>query len=169
MFLFSKNDSINNYVVVFQHKEGSYAQTYRVRDENGKAKPFIMGCYGIGVSRLEAVVIESSHDERGCVWKKECAPFSVHIIVSNFKDETQAKFALELESALESAGIEVLLDDRDERFGVKIADFELIGNPFGVVVGKGLANDEVELIIRDGLIKEKVASREILGRLKELV
>lgn len=138
-------------------------------DENGKAKPFIMGCYGIGVSRLEAVVIESSHDERGCVWKKECAPFSVHIIVSNFKDETQAKFALELESALESAGIEVLLDDRDERFGVKIADFELIGNPFGVVVGKGLANDEVELIIRDGLIKEKVASSEILGRLKELV
>ena len=109
-------------------------------DENGKAKPFIMGCYGIGVSRLEAVVIESSHDERGCVWKKECAPFSVHIIVSNFKDEAQAKFALELESALESAGIEVLLDDRDERFGVKMADFELIGNPFGVVVGKGLAN-----------------------------
>ena len=138
-------------------------------DENGKAKPFIMGCYGIGVSRLEAVVIESSHDERGCVWKKECAPFSVHIIVSNFKDETQAKFALELESALESAGIEVLLDDRDERFGVKMADFELIGNPFGVVVGKGLANNEVELIIRDGLIKEKVASSEILGRLKELV
>ena len=138
-------------------------------DENGKAKPFIMGCYGIGVSRLEAVVIESSHDERGCVWKKECAPFSVHIIVSNFKDEAQAKFALELESALESAGIEVLLDDRDERFGVKIADFELIGNPFGVVVGKGLANAEVELIIRDGLIKEKVASSEILGRLKELV
>ena len=138
-------------------------------DENGKAKPFIMGCYGIGVSRLEAVVIESSHDERGCVWKKECAPFSVHIIVSNFKDETQAKFALELESALESAGIEVLLDDRDERFGVKMADFELIGNPFGVVVGKGLANAEVELIIRDGLIKEKVASSEILGRLKELV
>lgn len=138
-------------------------------DENGKAKPFIMGCYGIGVSRLEAVVIESSHDERGCVWKKECAPFSVHIIVSNFKDEAQAKFALELESALESAGIEVLLDDRDERFGVKMADFELIGNPFGVVVGKGLANDEVELIIRDGLIKEKVASSEILGRLKELV
>ncbi|MDL0105534.1 proline--tRNA ligase [Campylobacter vicugnae] len=138
-------------------------------DENGKAKPFIMGCYGIGVSRLEAVVIESSHDERGCVWKKECAPFSVHIIVSNFKDEAQAKFALELESALESAGIEVLLDDRDERFGVKMADFELIGNPFGVVVGKGLANAEVELIIRDGLIKEKVASSEILGRLKELV
>ncbi len=138
-------------------------------DENGKARPFIMGCYGIGVSRLEAVVIESSHDERGCVWKKECAPFSVHIIVSNFKDEAQAKFALELESALESAGIEVLLDDRDERFGVKMADFELIGNPFGVVVGKGLANNEVELIIRDGLIKEKVASSEILGRLKELV
>lgn len=138
-------------------------------DENGKAKPFIMGCYGIGVSRLGAVVIESSHDERGCVWKKECAPFSIHIIVSNFKDEAQAKFALELESALEALGVEVLLDDRDERFGVKMADFELIGNPFGVVVGKGLASGEVELIIRDGLIKQKVASSEILGRLKELV
>ena len=138
-------------------------------DENGKAKPFIMGCYGIGVSRLEAVIIESSHDDKGCVWKKECAPFSVHIIVSNFKDEAQAKFALELENSLENAQIEVLLDDRDERFGVKMADFELIGNPFGVVIGKGLLNGEVELIIRDGLIKEKIASSDILARLKELV
>ena len=138
-------------------------------DENGKAKPFIMGCYGIGVSRLEAVIIESSYDDKGCVWKKECAPFSVHIIVSNFKDEAQAKFALELENSLENAQIEVLLDDRDERFGVKMADFELIGNPFGVVIGKGLLNGEVELIIRDGLIKEKIASSDILARLKELV
>ena len=63
----------------------------------------------------------------------------------------------------------MLLDDRDERFGVKMADFELIGNPFGVVIGKGLLNGEVELIIRDGLIKEKIASSDILARLKELV
>lgn len=138
-------------------------------DENGKSKPFFMGCYGIGVSRLVAVMIEASHDEKGCIWKKECAPFIVHIIVSNTKDAKQMEFALNLESELESSGVEVLLDDRNERFGVKMADFELIGVPFGVVVGKGLQNSEVELIIRDGLEKVKVSSNEILGKLKEII
>ncbi|WP_162165514.1 proline--tRNA ligase [Campylobacter fetus] len=138
-------------------------------DENGKSKPFFMGCYGIGVSRLVAVMVEASHDEKGCIWKKECAPFIVHIIVSNTKDTNQLEFALNLESELESSGVEVLLDDRNERFGVKMADFELIGVPFGVVVGKGLQDAEVELIKRDGLEKVKVSSNEILGKLKEII
>lgn len=138
-------------------------------DENGKSKPFFMGCYGIGVSRLVAVMVEASHDEKGCIWKKECAPFIVHIIVSNTKDTKQLEFALNLESELESSGVEVLLDDRNERFGVKMADFELIGVPFGVVVGKGLQDAEVELIKRDGLEKVKVSSNEILGKLKEII
>ncbi|ANE35957.1 prolyl-tRNA synthetase [Campylobacter iguaniorum] len=138
-------------------------------DENGKAKPFYMGCYGIGVSRLVAVMIEASHDEKGCIWKKECAPFMVHIIISNIKDKEQMKFALNLEKELESLGVEVLCDDRNERFGVKMADFELIGVPFGVVVGKGLAEGEVELVKRAGLQKSKVSKNEIMSRLKELL
>ena len=93
----------------------------------------------------------------------------MHIIVSNTKDAKQMEFALNLESELESSGVEVLLDDRNERFGVKMADFDLIGVPFGVVVGKGLQNSEVELIIRDGLEKVKVSSNDILGKLKEII
>ena len=125
-------------------------------DENGKAQPFYMGCYGIGVSRLIAAMIESSHDEKGIIWSKQCAPFGVHIVVGDIKNEEQMNFALKLEKQLEDEGIEVLLDDRNERFGVKMADFELIGVPFGVVIGKSLANGEVEIITRKGLLKEKI-------------
>lgn len=138
-------------------------------DENGKSKPFFMGCYGIGITRLIAVMIEASHDEHGCVWKKECAPFDVHIVVSNIKDEEQIKLASELESELESAGVEVLLDDRNERFGSKIADFELIGIPLGVVIGKGLAQGEIELIKRENLEKTKVNASEALVAIKALI
>lgn len=125
-------------------------------DENGKTVPFYMGCYGIGVSRLIAAMIESSHDEKGIIWSKQCAPFGVHIVVGDIKNEEQMNFALKLEKQLEDASIEVLLDDRNERFGVKMADFELIGVPFGVVIGKSLANGEVEIITRKGLLKEKI-------------
>lgn len=137
-------------------------------DENGKSVPFYMGCYGIGVSRLVAVMIEASHDDKGCIWKKECAPYLVHIVISNIKDEEQVKFALNLESELEKLGIEVLVDDRNERFGVKMADYELIGIPFGVIVGKSLGSGKVELVLRDGLVKSEVDSSEILNELKKL-
>lgn len=136
-------------------------------DENGKAKPYIMGCYGIGVSRLMAVMIEASHDERGCVWKKECAPFEATIIISNLKDEQGVKFATELYESARAAGIDVLLDDRNERFGVKMNDFELIGVPFAILVGKGLADGKVEFITRDGLSKAEIAASEALAKLKE--
>ncbi len=128
-------------------------------DENGKARPFIMGCYGIGVSRLVAVAVEASHDERGCVWPAAIAPFGVHIVVGDFdKNAAQREFALNLEAKLEAAGVEVLLDDRAERFGVKMADFELIGCPVGVIIGKSLENSsEIEIITRKGLIKQKIS------------
>lgn len=136
-------------------------------DENGKAKPFYMGCYGIGVSRLVAVMIEASHDEKGCIWKKECAPFHVHIIISNLKDEAGVKFANELYSELKSFGISALLDDRNERFGVKMSEFELIGIPYAVVIGKGLEGGEVEFINRANLQKTSIAKDEILAKIKE--
>ena len=137
-------------------------------DENGKAKPFIMGCYGIGVSRLVAVAVEASHDEKGIIWNETLAPFKFEIIISNLKDEEGVKFAQGLYESLRATGVSVLLDDRNERFGVKMNDFELMGFPYAVIVGKGLAEGTVELVTRDGLTKETVKASEILARLKSL-
>lgn len=136
-------------------------------DENGKAKPFLMGCYGIGISRLIAVMIEASHDEKGCIWKKECAPFDVEIIISNLKDEAGVKFAFELYESLKKAGVSVIIDDRNERFGVKMNDFELIGFPYALLVGKEFANGKVEFITRDGLSKEAIEANEAFRKIKE--
>ena len=136
-------------------------------DENGKAKPFLMGCYGIGISRLIAVMIEASHDEKGCIWKKECAPFDVEIIISNLKDEAGVKFAFELYESLKKASVSVIIDDRNERFGVKMNDFELIGFPYALLVGKEFANGKVEFITRDGLSKEAIGANEAFRKIKE--
>ena len=136
-------------------------------DENGKAKPFLMGCYGIGISRLIAVMIEASHDEKGCIWKKECAPFDVEIIISNLKDEAGVKFAFELYESLKKAGVSVIIDDRNERFGVKMNDFELIGFPYALLVGKEIANGKVEFITRDGLSKEAIEANDAFRKIKE--
>ena len=136
-------------------------------DENGKAKPFLMGCYGIGISRLIAVMIEASHDEKGCIWKKECAPFNVEIIISNLKDEAGVKFAFELYESLKKAGVSVIIDDRNERFGVKMNDFELIGFPYALLVGKEFANGKVEFITRDGLSKETIGADDAFRKIKE--
>ena len=136
-------------------------------DENGKAKPFLMGCYGIGISRLIAVMIEASHDEKGCIWKKECAPFDVEIIISNLKDEAGVKFAFELYESLKKAGVSVIIDDRNERFGVKMNDFELIGFPYALLVGKEFANGKVEFITRDGLNKEAIEANDAFRKIKE--
>ena len=136
-------------------------------DENGKAKPFLMGCYGIGISRLIAVMIEASHDEKGCIWKKECAPFDVEIIISNLKDEAGVKFAFELYESLKKAGVSVIIDDRNERFGVKMNDFELIGFPYALLVGKEFANGKVEFITRDGLSKEAIGIDDAFRKIKE--
>ena len=136
-------------------------------DENGKAKPFLMGCYGIGISRLIAVMIEASHDEKGCIWKKECAPFDVEIIISNLKDEAGVKFAFELYDSLKKAGVSVIIDDRNERFGVKMNDFELIGFPYALLVGKEFANGKVEFITRDGLSKETIDANDAFRKIKE--
>lgn len=136
-------------------------------DENGKAKPFLMGCYGIGISRLIAVMIEASHDEKGCIWKKECAPFDVEIIISNLKDEAGVKFAFELYESLKKAGVSVIIDDRNERFGIKMNDFELIGFPYALLVGKEFANGKVEFITRDGLSKETIGADDAFRKIKE--
>jgi prolyl-tRNA synthetase len=138
-------------------------------DENGKAKPFIMGCYGIGVSRLIAAAIEQNHDDKGIIWPKEIAPFVVDIIVGDIKKQDQLDFAEELYEKLNKAGVKTILDDRNERFGPKIADFELVGFPVGVIIGKKLKNGKVE--IRDRKTEEKfeVDKDLALEKIMELV
>jgi prolyl-tRNA synthetase len=118
-------------------------------DSNGKSRAFEMGTYGIGVSRLIAAVIEQSHDDRGCIWTKETAPYMVDVIVSNGKKEEELNAGMKIYEDLKAAGIETIIDDRKkERFGFKMGDFELIGFPYAVVVGKKLAEGMVELVDR---------------------
>ena len=138
-------------------------------DENGKSRPFEMGTYGIGISRLLAAIIEQNHDDRGCIWTKASAPFAVEIIVSNIGDEKQMQAAEKLYEELRDMGVEVLFDDRKERFGFKMNDFELIGIPYAVIIGKKLSEGSVELVERRGLERESVALDEIVALLKERI
>ena len=131
-------------------------------DQDSQSKPFIMGCYGIGISRLLPAILEQKADEKGCVWSKASAPFSVQIIIANTKNEQQSRYALELYQALLAKGVAVLCDDRDLRFGAKMADFELVGAAlYGVVVGKGLESNVIECITRDGLQKQELEANDI--------
>ena len=117
-------------------------------NEKGQATPFEMGTYGMGVSRLIAATIEQHHDDKGCIWTKETAPYMVNIMVSNIKDEEQLAFGENLYKQLQEAGVEVILDDRKERFGFKMKDAELIGFPYTIIVGKELVNGNVQIVER---------------------
>ncbi|MCG3659838.1 proline--tRNA ligase [Aliarcobacter butzleri] len=148
----------------------SSAMNANFLDENGKAKPFIMGCYGIGVSRLVAAVIEQNHDDKGCIWTKATAPFMVDIIVSNSKKEEEAKVGDELYSKLKQTGISTILDDRiNARFGFKMSDFELLGFPYAVVIGKKLEDGLVEIVDRKTLEKIDVKVDEVISKILELI
>ncbi len=138
-------------------------------DQNGKTKPFIMGCYGIGVSRLISAAIEQNHDEKGIIWPKEIAPFLADIIISDVKKAEQLNFAEKLYKDLTSAGVKTMLDDRRERFGVKMADFELIGFPVGIIVGKKLKNGKVEIRNRKTNEKFEADINEVLEKILEIV
>lgn len=112
---------------------------------DGQSRVPVMGCYGIGVSRLMAAIVEQSHDEHGIIWPASVAPYQVHLIPISVKDTAQMELAEELYQQLSGAGVEVLLDDRDERPGVKFKDADLIGIPFRIVVGKGASEGTVEV------------------------
>jgi len=138
-------------------------------DENGKSKPFVMGTYGIGISRLLAAIIEQNHDDKGCIWTKESTPFAVQIIISNIKKDPEREAGEKLYEELKAQGVDALLDDRKERFGFKIKDFELIGIPLAVVIGKNLADGKAELILRDGLEKIEVDATSLLDEVMRRV
>lgn len=133
-------------------------------DASGQNKPMIMGCYGIGVSRLLAAVAEQSHDDEGLLWPEELAPYRVHILQMTVKDQEQALLAESLYTELNGAGISSLLDDRDERAGVKFKDAGLIGIPVVLVVGKSAGEDKVEYWDRKSGTKEVITSAEAVSR-----
>lgn len=137
-------------------------------DENGKEKPMIMGCYGIGIGRSAAAAIEQNHDEAGICWPKPLAPYMVSVVPVNMKDAEAVQAAEDIYNALIEKGIEVLIDDRNERAGVKFKDSELIGIPFRVTVSaKTLAQGSVELKERAKddamLVKTEAVIDELLG------
>ena len=139
-------------------------------DENGKAKPFIMGCYGIGVSRLVAAVIEQNHDEKGCIWTKSTTPFMVDIIVSNSKNEDEKNMGEKIYEELKASNVEVILDDRiNARFGFKIGDFELLGFPYAIIIGKKLSDGIVEIVDRKTLLKTEVKIEEVVSKILNLI
>ena len=149
----------------------TYSQALKAEflDENGKAKPFEMGTYGMGVSRLVAATIEQHHDDLGCIWTSATAPYMVNIMISNIKDAEQSALGEELYSQLQKANVEVILDDRKERFGFKMKDAELIGFPYTIIIGKELVNGLVQIYDRTTKEKTPVSKDEIFTKIVEMV
>ncbi|OBZ16746.1 proline--tRNA ligase [Bacillus sp. FJAT-26390] len=129
----------------------------------GTEQPFIMGCYGIGVSRLLSAVLEQHTDSNGIIWPKAIAPYQVHVVPVSAKDQVQMDLALHIAARLQEAGVETLLDDRDERPGVKFKDSDLIGIPLRIVVGKHAAEGIVELKRRSESEAQKLGLEEAIA------
>lgn len=140
-----------------------------VLDENGRAIPVIMGCYGIGVSRLISAIVEQNADEFGMNWPEEIAPFNVHVIPVNVKNDEQRLLAEELSQTLTASGYEVLVDDRKERAGVKFADSDLIGIPVRVTVGKKASEGIVEVKLRQSGETIEVKKEELINTIRILL
>ncbi|WP_455755878.1 proline--tRNA ligase [Sulfurimonas sp.] len=147
----------------------SSALDAKFNDESGKPKAFEMATFGIGVSRLVASVIEQNHDENGCIWTKETCPYMVNIMVSNIKDYAQTALGEELYLKLQDKNVEVILDDRKDRFGFKMKDAELIGFPYTIIIGKELANGQVQIYDRKTTEKTSVNVDEVMSKIMELI
>ena len=128
------------------------------KDENMKDHPIVMGCYGIGVTRTMAAIIEQHHDDNGIVWPIAVAPYHVIITVMKPDDEVQAKVADQIYGELTAAGVEVMLDDRKERPGVKFKDADLLGIPVRITVGRGAADGMIEYKMRRDADKEEMSA-----------
>jgi prolyl-tRNA synthetase len=148
-----------------------YAQALNltVLDHNGKSQIVTMGSYGIGVTRAVAAIAEQTHDEIGLNWPVELAPAKVHIVAAG-KDELLFETALKLGAELEDHGISVMVDDRrDASPGVKFKDAELIGNPIIVVIGKALADGNVEVRVRKSGVKSEIALTQAVTSIAQLL
>lgn len=131
-------------------------------DENGKTHPYVMGCYGIGVTRTAAAAVEAHYDEWGIKWPVAIAPYHVVVVPVSTNDETQMTVALKIYDELLKAGIEVVLDDRDERPGVKFKDADLIGFPYRITIGKTISEGLVEYKVRESGVVTKVTPEQVI-------
>ena len=138
-------------------------------DENGKAKPYIMGCYGIGVSRLIAAIIEQNNDENGIIWPKEVAPYLVHLVCLDMKKDVQKETAEKIYNKLLEEKVEVLYDDRIERPGVKFNDADLIGLPIQIIVGRKADEGIIEIKVRRTGEREEVLIKNLYTKLHEII
>ena len=139
-------------------------------DENGREKPLFMGCYGIGISRTMAAAIEQNNDENGIIWPRAIAPFEVVVVPVNAKNDAQLNIAEKIYTELKDKGVDVLLDDRKERAGVKFKDADLIGYPLRITVGpKAVDEDSVELKVRRNGDMVNVSGAEAATRAVEML
>jgi prolyl-tRNA synthetase len=139
-----------------------------VLTQEGKQVPIVMGSYGIGVERIMASAIELHHDADGIIWPKSIAPFNVIVTITNMKQDEVRQAGESLYKDLHRAGLEVLLDDRDERAGVKFKDADLIGIPYRITVGKKISDGVVELFERKSKTSEEVKLADVVGRIQKL-
>ena len=138
-------------------------------DENQKEQPIVMGCYGIGVTRTLAAIVEQHHDDNGIIWPVSVAPYHVVVTVMKPGDEVQDKVAADIEEQLEKAGVEVVVDDRKERPGVKFKDADLIGFPIRITVGKLAPEGKVEYMLRREGEKKELTIEEAVSEAIDLV
>ncbi|MGK7938697.1 MAG: proline--tRNA ligase [Crocosphaera sp.] len=138
-------------------------------DENGEEKPIVMGCYGVGVSRLAQAAVEQSYDKDGIIWPTAIAPYHVIVIVPNINDKNQMEVAETIYHELNKMGVETMLDDRDERAGVKFKDADLIGIPYRVVTGRSLKSGKVEVVTRKTKESQEIEVTEVVNTLHRWV
>ncbi len=139
-----------------------------VLTQDGKPVPIVMGSYGIGVERIITAAVEQNYDENGIIWPKTLAPFDVVVTITNVKDEKLRQAGDQLYQDLQHAGLDVLLDDRDERAGVKFKDADLIGIPYRITLGKKIADEMVELFDRRTKQSEDVKPADIVAHVQKL-
>ena len=138
-------------------------------NEQGEEKPLVMGCYGVGVSRLAQSAVEQSYDKVGIIWPIAIAPYHAIITIPNIKDAGQIAVAEKLYTELNQAGVETLLDDRDERAGVKFKDADLIGIPFRIVTGRAITNGKVEVVKRANRESQEIVIDEVINTLQQWI
>lgn len=138
-------------------------------NEQGEENPLFMGCYGVGVSRLAQSAVEQSYDKDGIIWPVAIAPYHAIITIPNIKDAQQLEIAEKLYTQLNQAGVETLLDDRDERAGVKFKDADLIGIPYRIVTGRAINNGKVEVVKRATRETQEIAIEEVVTTLQQWI
>lgn len=141
-----------------------YTEALKVQllNTEGKQQPPIMGCYGIGISRVVSAIVEQNHDQRGIVWPASVAPFQVHLITISVQDHKQNDYSQQLYRRLLDIGVEVLWDDREERPGVKFNDADLIGIPLRLIIGKHVEQGMIEY-------KERTSNDSTVIQLEEVL